>query len=1150
MRYLLVLLLVLLPVPLLAVTTFTVNSQTTGNLNTPGDWVLACDCSPSGSLVRFISVVDVNEDGLMGPGEPVIEHLSVKDNGPTDENPAAGQVTFTWRQTTGLYARVVIRAGDSQGAVEHRYLATYTVSGARLSGRCYDWSGAPKAAVPVTADVGSTRYLTYTGLDGSYSMVLPSRVVVISAAPPSSNSSWPARYRFVMRTGTNVYQVNFRELGGPYTISGRVVDSEGDPVPGCQLVTAADRITYCVTTDLEGAYSLSLPAASYFVEVCPPSGWEPAYLAGLVLPPSRVANISLPPATGYLAGQVRTPTGPVVGATVEVMAQGPYCPYGYQTVTNGRGWYQLWVPPGSYQAGAGCPGYTAPADSGWQGGPDTSQANLTLMPNAYRITGRVYRSAGIPATINVQGDPSRWWGTWDTTSDDTGSYSVTVPAGTWSLQAVGTRGESCAPRVAIVPPNCEVNLLCPVAGEAPTLESGQVEPLSGGPNTRFRYRVTYYHSDREPDEGVFVLVDGCPQPMTAASQEPVWEGRDYVCTVSGLTPGQHDFQFAACVQGMETARTRVMLGPDCGPCALDAPSLTPACGTTVTTFYASVRYQHLNNVAPVRREFIYRTNNGAWVAMRMVTFDYDYRDGSVFNWNGRLPTGQIDYYFEFDDGATVVRLPETGSFQGPTVYALPRLDQGRVLPTTGTQYTTFTASVRYQHLVNVAPTLRQFVYRVVGGTWRAVNMTTTDTYYVDGSTFTWSGHLPVGVVEYYFSFSDGATALRLPAAGAYRLTVDRVSLGRPYCSPGSGDGETEFTFAVPYTHSGGLLPQAMVCYVRPEGGSFTGYQVPTPADRDPRDGTLLQVAVSGLAEGSYEFYFACLTADGWIFSALGSGPLVGPTITIDPSSGTFGGIILFTASASDAHGIDRVEFSVDGELRDTASAEPYQWSWDTWPLTESDGAHTVRATAYDSTGQPAYAEAYITVDNATFADVPKSHPYWLFVEALYRAGVAQGCDVRVPLYCPDGGVTRGQLAVFLCRAAGWEPYYPAVPTFADVPATHSYYGYIEEIYRRGVTMGCGGTPPRFCPGTLVSRAVMALFLCRAVPIAPEVGGMQHFADVPPGSAAFPYVEGLYREGITPGCGGEPLSYYPWAMLTRAQMAAFLCLGFELETSPY
>lgn len=53
---------------------------------------------------------------------------------------------------------------------------------------------------------------------------------------------------------------------------------------------------------------------------------------------------------------------------------------------------------------------------------------------------------------------------------------------------------------------------------------------------------------------------------------------------------------------------------------------------------------------------------------------------------------------------------------------------------------------------------------------------------------------------------------------------------------------------------------------------------------------------------------------------------------------------------------------------------------------------------------------------ATFSDVPTSHPFHRFVQALVASGVTGGCGPG--LYCPDSPVTRGQMAVFLSVALG------------------------------------------------------------------------------------------------------------------------------------
>lgn len=53
---------------------------------------------------------------------------------------------------------------------------------------------------------------------------------------------------------------------------------------------------------------------------------------------------------------------------------------------------------------------------------------------------------------------------------------------------------------------------------------------------------------------------------------------------------------------------------------------------------------------------------------------------------------------------------------------------------------------------------------------------------------------------------------------------------------------------------------------------------------------------------------------------------------------------------------------------------------------------------------------------ASFGDVPVSHPFFQFVEALAASGITAGCGNGN--FCPDNPLTRGQMAVFLSKALG------------------------------------------------------------------------------------------------------------------------------------
>ncbi len=186
---------------------------------------------------------------------------------------------------------------------------------------------------------------------------------------------------------------------------------------------------------------------------------------------------------------------------------------------------------------------------------------------------------------------------------------------------------------------------------------------------------------------------------------------------------------------------------------------------------------------------------------------------------------------------------------------------------------------------------------------------------------------------------------------------------------------------------------------------------------------------------------------------------------------------------------------------------------------------------------------------ADFTDVPQASPGHGFVEKLVRGGLSAGCGGG--RFCPEDPVSRAQSAVFLLRAEHGASYLPPPATgvlFADVPAGAFAGAWIERLYAEGVTGGCGTAPLRYCPDAPVTRAQMAVLLLRTehgpgyVP-PPATGAV--FADVPANGFAAAWIEQLYAEGVTGGCGASPRAYCPDVSVTRGQMAVFLAATFGL-----
>jgi hypothetical protein len=182
----------------------------------------------------------------------------------------------------------------------------------------------------------------------------------------------------------------------------------------------------------------------------------------------------------------------------------------------------------------------------------------------------------------------------------------------------------------------------------------------------------------------------------------------------------------------------------------------------------------------------------------------------------------------------------------------------------------------------------------------------------------------------------------------------------------------------------------------------------------------------------------------------------------------------------------------------------------------------------------------------SFADVPRTSPFYRFVETLLHTGVTAGCAGNN--YCPSNPVTREAMAVFVLLAKEGPGYLPppcVTPVFADVPPSSPFCRYIEELFRRGIAGGCATNPLRYCPGNVVTREQMSVFLLRTLDpaINPPACTTKPFDDVPIDSPFCRWITELVDRGITGGC--SPENYCPTATVTRDQMGVFLTVTFSL-----
>jgi M6 family metalloprotease-like protein len=184
----------------------------------------------------------------------------------------------------------------------------------------------------------------------------------------------------------------------------------------------------------------------------------------------------------------------------------------------------------------------------------------------------------------------------------------------------------------------------------------------------------------------------------------------------------------------------------------------------------------------------------------------------------------------------------------------------------------------------------------------------------------------------------------------------------------------------------------------------------------------------------------------------------------------------------------------------------------------------------------------------TFQDVlPNSGWAWPYVEALVAAGITSGCGEGN--YCPSDFVRRSEMAIFLQRGMRGNIFVPppaAGDVFKDVPPDSFAADWIELLYADGITAGCGDG--NYCPEIMVSRAEMAIFLLRAK-YYPEAYSPPPAGDQTGFADVTPgdFAADWIKQLAAEGItsGCGDDNFCPHQAVTRAEMAAFLSRTFEL-----
>ncbi len=168
-------------------------------------------------------------------------------------------------------------------------------------------------------------------------------------------------------------------------------------------------------------------------------------------------------------------------------------------------------------------------------------------------------------------------------------------------------------------------------------------------------------------------------------------------------------------------------------------------------------------------------------------------------------------------------------------------------------------------------------------------------------------------------------------------------------------------------------------------------------------------------------------------------------------------------------------------------------------------------------------DAPLPAYDGRFSDVTSNNMHAGAITFVAAKGISDGCAEGA--YCPDAGVTRGQMALFAVRIMYGSSYSLPTPTgrYADVPADHLHAAAVEQLALDGIDVGCGGL--NFCPDRPISRDEVAAFLVAAKYQGASPGiAPRQFADVALQNPNLAAVNILARDGVTFGCDAPNVGY--------------------------
>jgi hypothetical protein len=148
----------------------------------------------------------------------------------------------------------------------------------------------------------------------------------------------------------------------------------------------------------------------------------------------------------------------------------------------------------------------------------------------------------------------------------------------------------------------------------------------------------------------------------------------------------------------------------------------------------------------------------------------------------------------------------------------------------------------------------------------------------------------------------------------------------------------------------------------------------------------------------------------------------------------------------------------------------------------------------------------------TFNDVHASDYFYTAVQYLACSQVISGYSDGT--FRPYNNTTRGQVSKIAVLAEGWPIDTRSGPHFTDVPASNAFYAYVETAYNHRIISGYSDGTFRW--GNNVTRAQLSKIIVSAQGWAINTTRGPHFTDVPASNSFYGYIETAYSHAIISG----------------------------------